>query len=97
MATHVVFEPLDFMARLAALVPNPRINLTRYHGVFAPNHHWRALLDAHAARSASSGARGEAANKSPRVRDARPVEPRHNAARAPFNGRIARAAIHLGK
>ncbi len=41
MATHVVFEPLDFMARLAALVPNPRINLTRYHGVFAPNHHWR--------------------------------------------------------
>ena len=39
--THVVFEPLDFMARLAALVPNPRANLTRYHGVFAPNHHWR--------------------------------------------------------
>ena len=29
------------MARLAALVPNPRVNLTRYHGVFAPNHHLR--------------------------------------------------------
>ena len=41
MATHVVFEPLDFIARLGALVPNPRANLTRYHGVFAPNHHWR--------------------------------------------------------
>jgi len=27
--THVVFEPLDFIARLAALVPNPRVNLTR--------------------------------------------------------------------
>ena len=26
------------MARLAALVPTPRVNLTRYHGVFAPNH-----------------------------------------------------------
>jgi len=38
---HVVFEPLDFIARLAALVPNPRVNLTRYHGVFAPNHHLR--------------------------------------------------------
>ena len=38
MATHGVFEPLDFIARLAALVPNPRVNLTRYHGVFAPNH-----------------------------------------------------------
>ena len=30
--THGVFEPLDFIARLAALVPNPRVNLTRYHG-----------------------------------------------------------------
>ena len=39
--THVVFEPLDFMARPAARVPTPRVNLTRYHGVFAPNHHLR--------------------------------------------------------
>ena len=39
--TDVVFEPLDFMARLAALVPTPRVNLTRYHGVFAPNHRLR--------------------------------------------------------
>jgi len=39
--THVIFEPLDFIARLAALVPKPRVNLTRFHGVFAPNsrHH----------------------------------------------------------
>jgi hypothetical protein len=36
--THVIFEPLDFMAKLAALVPKPRVNLTRFHGVFAPNH-----------------------------------------------------------
>ncbi len=35
--THVVLEPLDFIARLAALVPRPRLNLTRFHGVFAPN------------------------------------------------------------
>jgi len=35
--THEIFEPLDFIARLAALVPKPRVNLTRYHGVFAPN------------------------------------------------------------
>ena len=27
--THVIFEPLDFIARLAALVLKPRINLTR--------------------------------------------------------------------
>lgn len=34
----MIFEPLDFLARLAALVPNPGVNLTRYHGVFAANH-----------------------------------------------------------
>ena len=31
--THVVFEPLDFIARLASLVPKPRVHLTRFHGV----------------------------------------------------------------
>ncbi len=36
--TDVVFEPLDFIARLTALVPMLRVNLTRYHSVFAPNH-----------------------------------------------------------
>lgn len=29
--THVVFEPLDFISRLVALVPKPRVNLTRFH------------------------------------------------------------------
>mgnify|MGYP003572491105 FL=1 len=42
--THVIFEPLDFIARLAALVPKPRVNLTRYHGVFAPNSRDRAAV-----------------------------------------------------
>lgn len=39
--THIVLAPLDFMARLAALVPLPRKHLTRFHGVFAPH---RCLL-----------------------------------------------------
>ncbi|MGA7799578.1 MAG: IS91 family transposase [Gammaproteobacteria bacterium] len=42
--THVIFEPLDFIARLAALVPRPRVNLTRFHGVFAPNSKHRAMV-----------------------------------------------------
>lgn len=42
--THVIFEPLDFLARLAALVPKPRVNLTRYNGVFAPNSVYRAQV-----------------------------------------------------
>ena len=42
--THVVFEPLDFIARLAALVPKPRFHLTRFHGVFAPNSKHRGAV-----------------------------------------------------
>ena len=42
--THVIFAPLDFIARLAALVPTPRVHLTRYHGVFAPHSQWRARI-----------------------------------------------------
>ena len=39
-----MFEPLDFMARLAALVPRPLLNLTRFHGVFAPNFRHRRQI-----------------------------------------------------
>jgi Putative transposase len=35
-STHVLFEPLELVAKLAALVPPPRFNLVRYHGVLAP-------------------------------------------------------------
>jgi hypothetical protein len=28
--THVIFEPLDFISKLASLVPKPKVNLTRY-------------------------------------------------------------------
>jgi hypothetical protein len=35
--SHVSFSPLDFIARLVALIPPPRMNMIRYHGVFAPN------------------------------------------------------------
>ena len=43
-STHVVLEPLDFIARLAAIVPRPRLNLTRFHGVFAPNSKYRPKI-----------------------------------------------------
>jgi len=29
VTTHVIFEPLDYIVRLAALVPESRVNLTR--------------------------------------------------------------------
>jgi hypothetical protein len=42
--TYLVFEALDFLVRLAALVPRPGVNLTRYHGVFAHNSAHCALV-----------------------------------------------------
>lgn len=42
--THVLFDPLDFIARQAALIPRPGVNLTRYHGIFAPNSRFRAQV-----------------------------------------------------
>lgn len=39
-----VFEPLDFLAKVCALVPLPGSNLLRYHGQFAPAARWRAQI-----------------------------------------------------
>ena len=33
--THLVMSPLEFMQRLAALVPRPKLHLIRFHGVLA--------------------------------------------------------------
>jgi hypothetical protein len=53
--THIVLEPLDLMARLAALVPKPRMHLTHYHGVLAPNSQYRAAVTpAHRGRGAAT-------------------------------------------
>jgi hypothetical protein len=35
--THIVMSPLEFMQRLAALIPRPRLHPIRFHGVLAPN------------------------------------------------------------
>jgi Putative transposase/Transposase zinc-binding domain len=35
--THLDFTPPELIARLAAFIPRPGINLVLYHGVFAPN------------------------------------------------------------
>ena len=42
--THIVMSPLEFMQRLAALVPRPRLHLIRFHGVLAPNAGLRAAI-----------------------------------------------------
>jgi len=40
----VTYEPMELMERLAALVPPPRFNITRFYGVLAPASTIRALI-----------------------------------------------------
>ena len=61
--THVVFESLDFIARLAALVARPRVHLPRYPGVFAPRSRWRAAIT-----PAGRGSRTAAGTRTPAER-----------------------------
>jgi hypothetical protein len=45
--THLCFEPLELMERLAAQIPKPRINLLLYAGVLAPHAALRKRVVAH--------------------------------------------------
>ncbi len=41
---HVLFKPLEFLEKLAALTPRPGINLVLYYGVLAPHARWRSRV-----------------------------------------------------
>ncbi len=69
--THIVLEPLDLMARLAALVPKPRMHLTRYHGVLAPHSQYRATV------TPAHRGRGAATPPASVADPAKPLTPRH--------------------
>ena len=45
--THLAYEPLDFLAKLVALIPRPHKNLVLYHGVLAARSRWRARVVAY--------------------------------------------------
>jgi hypothetical protein len=40
--SHLVFDPIEFIEKLAAITPRPAVNLVVYHGVLAPRARWRA-------------------------------------------------------
>ncbi len=42
--THVRFTGPEFIERLVALVPPPRVNMVRHFGIFAPNARLRPLV-----------------------------------------------------
>jgi len=45
-ATALIFEPVEFIRRLAAIIPPPFAHTIRYHGLFAPRARDRDLLPA---------------------------------------------------
>jgi len=77
--THIVMSPLEFMQRLATLVPRPRLNLIRFasfrfakylltpfHGVLAPNAKLRSKIIPGEQKSKSSDADDESQISSPK-------------------------------
>jgi hypothetical protein len=54
------------IAKLAALVPKPRVNLSRFHGVFAPNNKHR--VDVAPAKRGKGSSRHENEDKTPEQR-----------------------------
>jgi hypothetical protein len=75
--TDVVFDPVEFLGRLAVLVPRPRINLILYHGVLGPRAAWRADV----VRRQMSGDSGEAGVKDSASEQAREGDPAETARR----------------
>jgi hypothetical protein len=42
--SHLLFEALEFLEKLAAITPRPLINLILYHGVLTPHARWRSRI-----------------------------------------------------
>jgi len=63
----VVFEPREFLARLAAQVPPPRAHQVRYHGLLAPCASWRRYVVPAPAASERAGESGECSHEKSRV------------------------------
>jgi len=71
--TALVFDPVEFLGRLAVLVPRPRINLLLYHGVLGPRSAWRAEVVPHQTTEAGGDAGGKDVDAE-QAREADPVE-----------------------
>jgi len=69
--THIVMQPQEFMQRLAALVPRPRLHLIRFHGVLAPNAKLRAAVIPQSAQKDSAPAHEHANGQAARMSWAR--------------------------
>jgi hypothetical protein len=74
--THVLFDPIELLERLAALTPRPRINLVLYYGVLGAHAAWRSRLSGpeaivrprESAAATDSRAESDVATRAPRGR-----------------------------
>jgi hypothetical protein len=78
--TDFVFDPVDFLGRLAVLVPRPRINLILYYGILGPRAERRMAMVPRAGADASRAERASAG-------DGRTDSDRDAAGRADGRGR----------
>jgi hypothetical protein len=69
--THLQLDPVEFLRKLAGIIPPPRAHLVRYHGVFAPRGRLRAAVTERvplgSASASSPVPRPPGAIKNPRV------------------------------
>jgi hypothetical protein len=68
--THVIFEPLELIEKLAALVPPPKVNLIRYHGLLAPAAAFRPQITPESKPEAPTVHAGCRAKKQASIEDA---------------------------
>jgi len=66
---HIALEPQELLAKLAALIPRPYVNLIVYHGVLAPNAKWRREVVAFGHPKAASEPSSSSARKVARARN----------------------------
>ena len=67
--THLVFDPVELLERLAAITPRPRINLVFYYGVLGARASWRAKIVPKASSDAQDTDRCPARHAAPRWAD----------------------------
>jgi putative transposase len=72
--THLFFTGLELLRRVASLVPPPRANLTRFHGVVAPGAHLRPFLVPQAEADEARVVTETAARREPKKERTPPVE-----------------------
>ena len=73
--THLVFDPVELLERLAVLTPRPRINLIPYHGGLAPRAAWRSLVVSRTEAAGPGGNERKVTDTSPELSDGKGAPP----------------------